>query len=51
MVDHDLVFQDFHRRLRPISPQGMGLSVDVYSPDLFVLVTRLTELDLLPGYL
>ena len=51
MVDHDLVFQDFHRRLRPISPQGMGLSVDVYSPDLFELVTRLKERGLRPGYL
>ncbi|MDP1948136.1 MAG: DUF692 family protein [Nitrospirota bacterium] len=51
MVEHDSVFQDFHRRLRPIAPQGMGLSVDVYSPDLFELVTQLKERGLRPGYL
>jgi hypothetical protein len=51
MVEHDLVFQDFHRRLRPIAPQGLGLSVDVYSPDVFALVTGLRERGLRPGYL
>ncbi|MDP3598841.1 MAG: hypothetical protein Q8S75_17790, partial [Nitrospirota bacterium] len=51
MVDHDLVFQDFHCRLRPISPLGMGLSVDVYSPDVFELATQLKERGLRPGYL
>jgi uncharacterized protein (UPF0276 family) len=51
MVDSDFVQQDFQRRLREIPPQGMGLSVDVYSPDLFELVTKLRERGLQPGYL
>jgi hypothetical protein len=50
MVDPDFVQQDFHCRLRQISPQGMGLSVDVYSPDLFELVKKLREQGLQPGY-
>lgn len=51
MVDPDVVHQDFQRRLRPIPPQGMGLSVDVYSPDVFELVKQLRERGLRPGYL
>ena len=51
MVDSDFIHQDFQRRLREISAQGMGLSVDVYSPDLFELVNRLRERGLQPGYL
>jgi uncharacterized protein len=51
MVDPDLVQQEFQRRLREIPPQGMGLSVDVYSPNLFELVTKLKERGLRPGYL
>ena len=51
MPDLDFVQQDFQRRLREIPPQGMGLSVDVYSPDLFELVDRLRERGLQPGYL
>ena len=51
MVDPDFVQQDFQRRLREIPPQGMGLSVDVYSPDLFELVNKLRERGLQPGYL
>lgn len=51
MVDLNFVQQDFQRRLREIPPQGMGLSVDVYSPDLFELVKRLRERGLQPGYL
>jgi len=51
MVDSDFVQQDFQRRLRTISSQGMGLSVDVYSPDLFELVSKLGEQGILPGYL
>ncbi len=51
MVDSDFVQQDFQRRLREIPPQGMGLSVDVYSPDLFDLVTKLKERGLEPVYL
>jgi uncharacterized protein (UPF0276 family) len=51
MVDPDFAHQDFQRRLREIPAQGMGLSVDVYSPDLFKLVNRLRERGLQPGYL
>src|SRR5438270_5126844 len=51
MVDPDFVQQDFQRRLRNIPQQGMGLSVDVYSPDLFELVNKLREQGLQPGYL
>ncbi len=51
MVNHDFAQQDFLRRLRQIPPQGMGLSVDVYSPDLFELVKKLRERALQPGYL
>ncbi|MDH4185792.1 MAG: DUF692 family protein [Nitrospira sp.] len=51
MIDHVHVRQDFQRRLRQIPPQGMGLSVDVYSPDLFELVHQLKEQEVLPGYL
>src|SRR6185295_19429538 len=51
MVDPDFIHQDFERRLREIPTQGMGLSVDVYTPDLFELVSRLREQGLQPGYL
>ena len=51
MVGSDFIHQDFRRRLREIPLQGMGLSVDVYSPDLFELVNRLREGGLQPGYL
>lgn len=51
MVDPDFVQQDFQRRLKEIAPQGMGLSVDIYSPDLFELVNKLREQGLQPGYL
>lgn len=51
MPDSDFVQQDFQRRLRNIPPLGMGLSVDVYSPNLFELVNKLRERKLQPGYL
>lgn len=51
MMQQDLIRQDFQRRLSQIPPQGMGLSVDVYSPDLFELVRRLRARGLRPGYL
>jgi uncharacterized protein (UPF0276 family) len=51
MPDSSFVQQDFQRRLRTISPLGMGLSVDVYSPNLFELVNKLKERGLQPGYL
>lgn len=34
-----------------VPPLGMGLSVDVYSPDLFELMNKLREQGLQPGYL
>ena len=51
MPDSNFVQQDFQRRLRNIPPLGMGLSVDVYSPDLFELIHTLKEQGLPPGYL
>ncbi|HWI68730.1 MAG TPA: DUF692 family protein, partial [Nitrospiraceae bacterium] len=51
MVDSDFVQQDFQHRLKNLPPQGIGLSVDVYSPDLFELVNTLRERGLQPGYL
>ena len=51
MPDSGFVQQDFCRRLRNIPPLGMGLSVDVYSPNLFELVNTLKEQGLQPGYL
>lgn len=50
-MDLHLVQQDFQRRLRGIPLQGMGLSVDVYSPDLFELANELSARGLQPGYL
>jgi hypothetical protein len=41
MVDPDFVQQEFQRHLKEIPLRGMGLSVDVYSPDLFELVNKL----------
>ncbi len=51
MVDPDFVQQEFQRHLKEIPLRGMGLSVDVYSPDLFELVNKLRERGLQPGYL
>ena len=51
MVNSDFVQQDFQHRLMILPPQGIGLSVDVYSPDLFELVNRLRKRGLQPGYL
>jgi uncharacterized protein len=51
MPDSSFVQQDFRRRLRNIPLLGMGLSVDVYSPNLFELVNRLKEQGFQPGYL
>jgi hypothetical protein len=45
------VDQAFTDRIRAISAQGLGLSVDVYSPDLIELVSCLTSRKLTPGYL
>ena len=51
MVGSDLVQQNFQHRLKSIPPLGIGLSVDVYSPDLFELVSKLNEQEYTPGYL
>ena len=51
MPDSNFVQQDFQRRLRNIPPLGMGLSVDVYSPNLFELVNELRVRGLQAGYL
>jgi uncharacterized protein (UPF0276 family) len=51
MLDPVFILEDFQRRLREIPTQGMGLSVDVYTPDLFELVHTLRERGLQPGYL
>jgi uncharacterized protein (UPF0276 family) len=51
MLDPEFVQESFQYRLRSIPPQGMGLSVDVYSPDLFELVKELRKRRLQPGYL
>jgi uncharacterized protein len=51
MPDSRFVQQDFQRRLRNIPLLGMGLSVDVYSPNLFELVNTLKGQGLQPGYL
>jgi uncharacterized protein len=51
MLDSGYVQQAFQRRLRNIPPLGMGLSVDVYSPNLFELMNKLRERGLQPGYL
>jgi uncharacterized protein (UPF0276 family) len=43
--------QDFLHRVSLIPPHGLGLSVDVYQPDLFTLVTELDARRLSPDYL
>ena len=43
--------QDFLARVARILPHGMGLSVDVYSPDLFDLLDALQAEGLTPQYL
>jgi uncharacterized protein len=45
------VDQEFTRRATVIPRVGLGLSVDVYSPDLFELMRRLDEEECQPGYL
>jgi uncharacterized protein len=51
MPDPVSVQQNFQHRLRSIPLLEMGLSVDVYSPDLFELVDTLRERGFRPGYL
>jgi uncharacterized protein len=45
------VEQDFRRRVAVISGLGLGLSVDVYSPDLFELMRQFNENEPQPSYL
>lgn len=45
------VQRDFHRRLSRIPSLGLGLSVDVYTPDLFEVLHALEMHDLTCGYL
>jgi|CXWL01.1.fsa_nt_gi uncharacterized protein (UPF0276 family) len=43
--------QEFHRRVADIAPHGLGLSVDLYCPDLHELLDTLAREVLRPGYL
>jgi uncharacterized protein (UPF0276 family) len=43
--------QEFLRRVAGVPHHGIGLSVDVYQPDLFELVAALHARGLMPGYL
>src|SRR6185437_1965520 len=51
MVDRDYIHQDLLDRLREIPAQGIGLSVDVYTPDLLELVIRLRKRGFQQGFL
>ena len=51
MTGSSHVHIDFVRRVEAVSAQSLGLSVDVYSPDLIELVRCLKTQDLSPGYL
>lgn len=45
------VYHDFLDRVARIPIHGLGLSVDVYSPDLISLLAELTRRQVFPGYL
>ena len=45
------VQEEFRRRLERIPAHGLGLSVDVYSPDLTSLLRALQQRQVLPAYL
>lgn len=45
------VQREFSRRLEQVPVHGLGLSVDVYTPDLFSLLCALEQRQVLPGYL
>lgn len=51
MTAHTTAETAFVRRLRRVPMHGLGLSVDVYSPDLVDLREALQQRQLLPGYL
>ncbi len=46
-----IVSEEFHRRVARIPAHGVGLSVDVYSPDIFSLLDELEIRGLTYGYL
>ena len=50
MLSRD-VYHDFLDRVARIPIHGLGLSVDVYSPDLISLLAELTRRQVFPGYL
>lgn len=45
------VYQVFQRRAEEVQQQGFGLSVDVYSPNLFELMSRFDRASIRPAYL
>ncbi|HQW90109.1 MAG TPA: hypothetical protein PK478_09670, partial [Nitrospira sp.] len=47
----DLMQSEFTERANGLATHGVGLSVDVYSPDLLHLVHSLRDAGLQPGYL
>lgn len=47
----DSIEGEFSRRLEQIPAHGLGLSVDVYSPDLLSLLGALRQRQVLPSYL
>ncbi|HSA64944.1 MAG TPA: DUF692 family protein [Nitrospira sp.] len=51
MVDRLSMREQFQRRVAAVPPLGLGLSVDVYSPDLFDLMTRFQSQVSQPAYL
>lgn len=51
MVARTVVEREFLRRLEPIRVHGLGLSVDVYSPDLPSLLGALRRRQVRPAYL
>ena len=51
MGDERSVNQEFQRRAEEIQQQGFGLSVDVYSPNLFELMSRFERGPTRPAYL
>ena len=51
MLTSGSVNRVFHERVQRIPPLGLGLSVDVYSPDLFELMSRFVGRELQPAYL
>lgn len=51
MTQSRAVYHDFLDRVAQIPVQGIGLSVDVYSPDLISLLANLTRRQVFPMYL